>query len=38
VVTFLLGLAGIQRLGPLGLVRHTSGGGAAYELRESPST
>jgi hypothetical protein len=32
VATFLLGLAGTSRLGPLGAVRHTSGGGAAYEL------
>jgi hypothetical protein len=36
VVTFALGLAGVRRLGPIGLVRHTSGGGAAYELRGSP--
>ena len=38
VVTFMLGLAGTRRLGPLGLLRHTSGGGAAYELREPPSS
>ena len=38
VVTFALGLAGMRRLGPIGLVRHTSGGGAAYELRESSSS
>jgi hypothetical protein len=38
VVTFTLGLAGMRRLGPIGLVRHTSGGGAAYELRNSPSS
>ncbi len=37
VATFLLGLAGVSRLGPLGAVRHTSGGGAAYELRQSLS-
>jgi hypothetical protein len=35
VATFLLGLAGLSRLGPLGAVRHTSGGGAAFELRQS---
>jgi len=35
VATFLLGLAGVSRLGPIGAVRHTSGGGAAYELRQS---
>ncbi len=33
VATFLLGIAGVKRLGPLGAVRHTSGGAAAYELR-----
>lgn len=33
VSTFLLGIAGVRRLGPLGAVRHTSGGAAAYELR-----
>lgn len=37
VLTFVLGLAVIRRLGPPGLVRHTSGGGAAYELRKAPS-
>ena len=34
VLTFALGLAGVKRLGPLGLVRSTSGGGAAYELSD----
>ena len=35
VSTFLLGVAGVKRLGPLGAVRHTSGGAAASELREA---
>jgi len=35
VSTFLLGIAGVRRLGPLGAVRHTSGGAAASELREA---
>jgi hypothetical protein len=35
VLTFSLGIAGVRRLGPLGAVRHTSGGAAAYELREA---
>ncbi len=35
VLTFLLGILGVRRLGPLGAVRHTSGGAAAYELREA---
>jgi len=35
VLAFLLGIAGVRRLGPLGAVRHTSGGAAAYELREA---
>jgi hypothetical protein len=35
VVAFLLGIAGVGRLGPLGAVRHTSGGAAAYELRKT---
>jgi hypothetical protein len=35
VATFSLGVLGVRRLGPLGAVRHTSGGAAAYELREA---
>jgi hypothetical protein len=35
VVAFSLGILGVRRLGPLGAVRHTSGGAAAYELREA---
>jgi hypothetical protein len=35
VVAFLLGIAGVRSLGPLGAVRHMSGGAAAYELRET---
>jgi hypothetical protein len=35
VMAFLLGIAGVRRLGPLGAVRHTSGGAAAYELRDA---
>jgi hypothetical protein len=35
VATFLLGIAGVRSLGPLGAVRHTSGGAAAYELRDA---
>jgi hypothetical protein len=38
VMTFLLGIAGVRRLGPLGAVRHTSGGAAAYVLRDSVSS
>jgi hypothetical protein len=34
VTTFLLGMGGARRLGRLGAVRHTSGGAAAYELRD----
>lgn len=34
VMAFVLGIAGVRRLGPLGAVRHTSGGAAAYELRQ----
>lgn len=33
LTAFLLGLAGVRRLGPLGAVRHTSGGAAACEIR-----
>jgi len=35
VVAFVLGIVGVRRLGPLGAVRHTSGGAAAYELRDA---
>jgi hypothetical protein len=35
VVACVLGIVGVRRLGPLGSVRHTSGGAAAYELREA---
>ena len=38
VSAFLLGIAGVRRLGPLGAVRHTSGGAAAYEIREAVSS
>lgn len=37
VLAFSLGIAGVRRLGSLGAVRHTSGGAAAYELREALS-
>jgi len=35
LLLFLGGLAGVRRLGPVGLVGLTSPGGAGYELRES---
>ncbi len=35
VAAFLLGIAGVRSLGPLGAVRHTSGGAAAYELLDA---
>jgi hypothetical protein len=35
VLAFLLGMAGVRRLGPLGAVRHTSGGAAAHEFRDA---
>jgi hypothetical protein len=38
VVAFLLGILEVKRLGPLGAVRHTSGGAAAYEVREAVSS
>jgi hypothetical protein len=38
LLLFLLGLAGVRRLGPLGLVGLTSPGAAGYELRESMSS
>jgi len=38
VLAFLLGIAGVRHLGPLGAVRHTSGGAAAYVLRDAISS
>jgi hypothetical protein len=38
VLAFLLGIVGVRRLGPLGAVRHTSGGAAAYEIRDAFSS
>ncbi len=35
VIPFVAGLSGLRRLGPIGLVRVTSGGGAGVELREA---
>jgi len=38
VLTFVLGIAGVRSLGPLGAVRHTSGGAAVFEIRDAVSS